>query len=184
MMKKGIRILAIEDSPYKRGDERALIIGVIGREGIIEGVLSSSVAVDGTDSTQQILKMIRASRFSSQIALLALNGITVAGLNLINIAELGRKLSIPVLAITRKRPRPAMLAQAMRKWSPEYENNSEVMKEIKRAITVRKSGGYYVQSVEMENGSIDRFAKPAAELLRLSHLIASGVVKGESKGRL
>ena len=183
-MKKGIRILAIDDSPYKKGDASSLIIGVIGRERTIEGVLSSKVAVDGSDSAQRIIKMLKSSRFPGQVALLALNGITVAGLNLVNIVELNKRLEIPIMAVTRKKPRPAELAKAMKKWSPEYDEKARIMKDIRKNIVVERVGGYYVQSIGMDSASVQMFIEKAAELLRLSHLIASGVVRGESKGRL
>ncbi|VVB77026.1 Uncharacterised protein [uncultured archaeon] len=64
MLKKGARILAIDDSSFTKGDKDALVAGVIGREGVVEGVISFHVSVDGTDSTGKIIRSVKKSKFA------------------------------------------------------------------------------------------------------------------------
>ena len=47
-----------------------------------------------------------------------------------------------------------------------------------------RSGGFYVQHIGIEKGAVSKYIKNASESLRLAHMIASGVVRGESRGRL
>lgn len=80
-MKAGSRILALDDSSFGKTG-KSLVIGVVGRKGVIEGILSFSVSVDGSDATKILIARVKRSRFFQQIRLIATNGITFAGLNL------------------------------------------------------------------------------------------------------
>lgn len=182
ILKRGIRILAIDDS-FRRGEKRVLIIGLIGRQGLIEGALSSIATVDGTDSTRSIKAMISGSRFSTQIALIATNGITVGGLNLIDLCELSEELKVPVIGITRRRPRVTALLTAMRRLE-DYRDRAKTIAKIRKRIRVAKVSGYYVQSIGINSKEAERFVPDAADLLRTTHIIASGIMHGESKGRV
>ena len=51
-MKKQIRILGIDDSPFSFNDKYSTVIGAIMRGGeYLECVLSRQISVDGTDAT-------------------------------------------------------------------------------------------------------------------------------------
>ena len=71
MVKKEIRVLGIDDAPFdKFKDKKCLIIGVFFRGGnFLDGVLSSKVAVDGSDSTAKMIKMVRKQAVYSGSAL-------------------------------------------------------------------------------------------------------------------
>ncbi|MEM3839485.1 MAG: DUF99 family protein [Candidatus Micrarchaeaceae archaeon] len=183
MMKQGIRILALNDSPFSLSDKATRIIGIVGRAGVIEGVLSFDVTVNGIDSTKKIISAIRKSRFAGQIKVLALNGTVIAGMNAIDIGEIRKRLGIEPIAITRKRPRHGLLeAVAKRRLGAMRAN---MIRNLNSGLRILKIGNYYVQLPNL--GS----EKPSPELvelcvslLRLAHIVASGVARGESKGRL
>lgn len=184
-MKSGIRIIAIEDSPFSRKKKECMLVGVVGRQDIIEGILSFNVEVDGSDSTDAILKAIKKSRFLDQIRLVALNGNTVAGMNIIDIVKLSMALKIPVIAITRKKPHPKDLKAAIRKAAPRnYTEKSRLLDKIGKSAEISKISGYYVQRVNANDADIRELVESSARLLRLAHIIASGISTGESKGRL
>lgn len=65
-MKTGVRILAVASGPIAKGGD-TLLVGVIGRNNIVEAVLSRRVKVDGRDSTAKITSMVRKSRFGEQV---------------------------------------------------------------------------------------------------------------------
>lgn len=49
-MKGGVRMLALASGPiYGRKRRRTLVVGVVGRAGTVEGVLSGRVTIDGDD---------------------------------------------------------------------------------------------------------------------------------------
>lgn len=185
MMKKGIRVIAFEDSPIDRKAGRDLIVGIIGREDIIEGLLSFYVDVDGSDATERIERAIRKSRFHDQIRLIALNGITLAGLNIVDIERLNRKLGFPVIGVTKARPNPKRLVHAIATSGVKDSRSKKMLMErLSKKLRIARHGDYYVQSIGIDKKEIGRVLPTSAELLRLAHIVASGVITGESKGRM
>ncbi len=188
-MKGGVRVAAIATGPIGKGHgrgsgKRALLVCVIGTLNGIEGVLSTRVTVDGSDATSRIIGMIKRSRFREQVRVLAFNGIALAGLNILNIRRLGKELDVGVLVITRHRPRPSLLMKALK--ALERDTGAEIKERAALLESQKKSAaidGFYVQS-HMDKLETRRILKTTMSLLRLSHIIASGVSKGESKGRV
>ena len=187
---KNLRILAIDDSPpiSTSGRQQSLLIGVIYRDGKIEGVLSTKVDWDGEDSTEKIIQMIKSSRFANQIQIILINSITVAGLNIIDIKNLHEEFSIPVVAITRHKPSIADLQEAVRK----LKEHSADLKErkignIKKAgepVEIKFKPRLFSQFAGIDRYQLIEFINEfGIEPLRLAHIISSGVVSGESKGR-
>lgn len=84
MMRSGSRILALDDSALSKKDGKSLVIGVVGRGNLVEGIISFSVRIDGKDSAELIINAVRASRFRPQIKLIVLNGTVLAGLNVVD----------------------------------------------------------------------------------------------------
>jgi len=184
-MKSGIRILAVDDSRFVKGDSSVLVVGVVGREGVIEGVLSCRVAADGDDSTAKIMRMIKSSRFIEQVRLIAINGTTVAGLNVVDIAKIHSALSIPIIAVTRKRPHPAMLKRSiMSSQAAGKAAKAAILGNISKNAEMCRVGGFYVQGIGIEKDLISRYIQNSVSLLRLAHIVASGVSGGESRGRM
>ncbi len=147
-MKEGIRILALDDSRIRKGEGTVLVVGMVGRSGIVEGVLSFRVEVNGCDSTDKIMRAVRASRFSDQIRLVAINGTTVAGMNVIDISMVGSALGMPVLGITRKRPHPEHLKRSMA--AAGIGGVKEKIRILDRTARLAKTDrvhGFYVQRV-------------------------------------
>ena len=183
MQKKGIRILAIDDSSFSRSDSNVLVIGVIGREDVVEGVISFYVERDGADSTAKILGAISKSRFNGQVRIIAMNGMVLGGLNVVDAYALNRRLGVPVIAVTRKRPHARLLENAIRKSGKEIEKKISVLDRVNRSIHLTRRGGFYFQCLGI-NDTGATVADNAVRLLRLAHMIATGMANGESKGRL
>ena len=183
-VKSGIRFIAIASGPIDK--RRALMVGVIGRDGVIEGILSDRIETDGNDATGRIIRMLRRSRFREQVRVVALNGIALAGLNVVDVPKLEKALKIDAIVLTRGRPRPSKLILALKK-SQNIEKKDAVGRV--RLVTeqaktkIVKVGGFHLQS-SIEESEIRRVAGVAYEMLRVAHLIARGVETGESKGRI
>ncbi|MDE1823600.1 MAG: DUF99 family protein [Candidatus Micrarchaeota archaeon] len=183
MLKKGARILVIEDSPFKRNDKSVFILGIIARNDIVEGAISFYVGKDGDDAAEMIIRSVRKSRFSDQIKLVVTNGIAIAGLNIVDMTEIKRRLRIGAIAITRKKPRPMLLRRAIRVMTKDREKLA-LFNRLSKEISIYKSKGYYLQTLGIEKGDAGRLVSDAVKYLRLAHLIAGAVVRGESKGRI
>ncbi len=182
-MKRGSRILGIDDSPFTKGSgERVLVVGVVMRGPVVEGVLSTHVNSDGDDSTEQLAGMVARSHFAPEIKVLMLNSIMMAGFNVVDIRALSGRLGKPVVAVMRKKP-------DMKKVRAALANvccSEEKLVKIRNAGEVVKLGSVHAQlagiSAEEALGLLSRW-HGIPEPIRLAHVIATGVVKGESGGR-
>ncbi len=185
MQKRGIRIAAFDDGPFAKGSRNALVVGVIGRERLVEGILSFSVSIDGDDATRKLVASLKHSRFLEQVKLIAINGITFAGLNVVDTVALYGALRIPVIAVTRKKPHSSLLKNAVRKaGGGGTDKKIKIIDGIAHSSGLLRIHGIYVQQTGTSGALGGDILDNSLELLRLAHLVASGIVRGESKGRL
>ena len=185
-MKEGVRILAVASGPiYERKKRTTLLVGIIGRIGTIEGVLSDRIIVDGNDASSKIIKMARKSRFGDQIKLIAINGIALAGLNVVDVKNVEHRTGIPVVVLTRKKPDFKALEKALmnsREGRDLINSKIAVVKALNSERPFKRAHSFYIQSDEkIDHGKV---VETAFELLRLAHMIANGVSTGISKGRI
>ena len=183
-LKSGIRILAIDDSSFSKKDKSALAVGVVGRGDLIEGILSFNVKVDGDEATSTIVKKFKASHFSDQIKLIVLHGITLAGLNMVDIIKVSKELKIPVVSIVRRRPHGSELEKAIKTSGKSPKKKLTLLKKLNTALETNRMGGFYVQHAGITSKEFALFQPSAIHFLRLAHLIANGIARGESKGRI
>ena len=79
----------------------------------LDGVLIGAVRRDGVDATRVIARMLQGSRFARHVQAVILQGIAVAGFNVIDIHGLHAELGRPVLVVARRRPRLALIRAAL-----------------------------------------------------------------------
>src|SRR3989344_402165 len=144
MFKKEIRVIGIDDAPFRKFSKgKVFVIGTVFRGGtLLDGILSTKVNVDGSNSTKKIIEMVNKSKFKPQLRCIFLDGIAVGGFNIIDIQELNKQTKLPVIVVIRKKP--------------------DIAKEILKIACTRSH---------------------IPEAVRLAHIIASGIVDGESRGR-
>jgi endonuclease V-like protein UPF0215 family len=179
-VKPGARIAAFSTGPIKRGSgARILMIGVIAREGKVEGILSGKIRTEGSDATATMARLIAGSRFKEQVKAIALNGVALAGLNVVDLEALESK-GYEYIVLTRYRQRPSLLIKAIR--LREGKNpEKETLVAAHAAVKQCKTGGFYYRSSVPLSPNL---VAAAYEALRLSHLISNGISTGESKGRI
>ncbi|MFI5412945.1 MAG: DUF99 family protein [Candidatus Micrarchaeales archaeon] len=183
-MKEGIRILAIACSPLKR--KKTLLVGLVSRKDYIEGLISTYVTVDGIDSTNKIAKMLKESKFNDQVRLVVMNGIGIAGLNVLDVKKFEKLTSTKVLSITRRKPRPDELIKALKVFSSMTKTDVKERIMLVEKLNELNTFGiqeFYLQT-SLSKADSKKFVLKAFELVRLAHLIASGIESGESKGRI
>ena len=184
--KKEMRVIGIDDSPFNKfKDKEVLVIGVIMRGGLwVDGTVSSQVKVDGNDATNVIADMINKCRFKPQLQCIFLNGIAVAGFNVVDIKELNKKTKISVIVVIRSSPNIENIKKTLIKIKQRKK-----IKLIEKAGRVMKIGKIFVQLAGIDLEKAEKILKIACtrslipEPLRLAHIIAAGIVAGESKGR-
>ena len=139
-------------------------------------------------------QMIHGSRFLPQVRLVLMNGIMLAGFNVVDINKLSERLGVPVIALTRRKPDMTNVMSALKKSSKtrkEYERKSAIINKAGASALVTINSEIaglnkaYIQTagidVEEAKALLNRFGVGP---LRLAHIIGSGVIKGESSGRI
>ena len=186
MFKKEIRVIGIDDSPFNKfKDKKILIVGVVMRGGTwVDGILSTKVTVDGNDSTRKIVEIINKCKFKPQLQRIFLNGIAVAGFNVVDLKELHKKTKLPIIVIIRKNPDLNNIKKTL-----IQINKEDKIKLIEKAGNVFRVDDIFVQLTGISLVGTKTILKIVCtrsnvpEPLRLAHIIASGIVLGESRGR-
>jgi uncharacterized protein len=180
-------VIGFDDAPFARthrGD--VLLIGVVFSGARLEGVVSGRVRRDGRNSTREIVRLCTHSRFAPQLQLVLLQGIAVAGFNVIDVAELHEHLGLPVLVVCRKRPNLTAIRAAL---SERVRGGARKWRLVERAGLMEPIAGVWVQRVGLSASeaasALSRSTRCGnlPEPLRAAHIIAGGVTRGESGGR-
>ncbi|MBC7107858.1 MAG: DUF99 family protein [Methanomassiliicoccales archaeon] len=189
-MKDQVRVIGIDDSPFRFDSERVIIVGVIVRvPSYLEGVIRSECDIDGTDANEAIEKMIMGSRFKEQIKLILVDGIALGGFNVIDISRIYETTGIPCATITREAPNLEKIRKALSKHFSDWEKRFEIITRfIPKPISTSQKP-VYVAVCGMEFDVASRIIRLCTirgslpEPIRIAHMIASAIVRGESKGR-
>lgn len=186
-IKKEIRILGIDDSNFTREDSEVLVVGALVRGGFwIDGVVSTHVERDGLEATEKITEMILKARYKDLRAIM-LKGITLAGFNLVDIEKLNQDTGLPVVVVMRKMPDLGSIEKALTNLNHK-EERLEIIEKAGKIYEgkVQENSDIFFQfkGIEEEDARelirISSMHSNIPEPLRVSHIIATGVVKGES----
>jgi len=189
-MKKEIRLLGIDDSPFTFNDKYTDIIGVVMRGGAyIEGILKKQISIDGNDSTDICKKMIENTRHKIQLKAILLDGVALGGFNIVNLEKLYNKTKIPVITITRDKPDFDKIKIALKKNFDDWETRFDLITRGKLHQITTKHNPIYVKVVGLSIDETKEIIKLSTirgvipEPIRVAHLIASGITRGESYGK-
>lgn len=189
-IKNEIRILGIDDAPFDLYNDKTVpLIGTIFRGGNwLDGVLKTDIRVDGTDATEKIAEMVNKTRHKD-LRIIMLDGISFGGFNLVDIEELFRRTTLPVIVIVRQMPDFKAIKKALKNLKNQkfYQN---CMEKAGKPLKVETKPGkfIYIQSHGLKFSDAERIVKLSStrslipEPIRVAHLIASGIVLGESRG--
>jgi len=184
VIKPEIRVLGVDDgvfTPHTRGF--VPVVGVVFRGGFwLDGVMYTKVKVDGFDATDKIASMITDSPHHKQLRVIMLNGITVAGFNVIDIKRLNIETKLPIITVTREKPNFTEIREALKNLPKSEERWKAILAagEMFEVSTRSKSEKVYIQT----SGILEEDAKRIVQLtstrssipeaLRVAHLVASG----------
>lgn len=189
-MKSQIRVLGIDDAPFSFGDERVMVVGVVMRiPSYIEAVLRTEVEVDGDDACDRLVEMINNSRYKEQLKLAMLDGVALGGFNVIDIKKLYENVDIPIVTITRDKPDLQAMEKALREHFTDWEKRLAIIKNRELVELKTEHKPIFVKSTGIEQDELKVIIEQSTvrgalpEALRVAHLIATGVVAGESRGR-
>jgi uncharacterized protein len=189
-MKVKSRFLGIDDGPFTFGDTRVALVGVaVQAPSYIEGVLTDWATVDGVDGTERILGLVRRSRYREGLRMVFLNGVAVGGFNVVDLNRLYADLQVPIVTVTRRAPNLGAMRAALRRRFPDWETRwaqitAHPIEEVGTGHTpVRVSYVGTRRDEVVEALSLTTIRGAIPEPLRIAHLIAAGLAKGESHGR-
>lgn len=180
--------VGFDDAPFHpehRGD--VAVVGAVFAGLRLEGVLHGRVRRDGANATARLAQLVAGSKFARQLQLVLLQGIALAGFNVVDIHGLHEALDLPVLVVTRRRPRLARIRRAL--LEGPVPGGARKWRLIERLPPVEPVGGVHVQRAGLSpreaRGVVGRLAVHGhvPEPIRTAHLIAGALGAGESRGR-
>ena len=189
-IKDEVRILGFDDGPFRRGDRETIVVGCVFRGGRwMDGVLSTKVAVDGLDSTDKLITLVNARRFRD-VRVVMVDGIAFGGFNVLDIGRLYEETGIPVIVVTRDMPDYEGIKAAI-KHTPDWQRRWSLIEAAGKPvpIEVRPGKRIHIQAAGIgfdDASSIVRLSATRSllpEPLRVAHLIARGIVTGQSRGK-
>jgi endonuclease V-like protein UPF0215 family len=185
VIKSEIRVLGVDDGafvPHVKG--QVPVIGVVFRGGYwLDGVMHTTIAVDGFDATERIASMITGSSHYKQLRVIMLNGITLAGFNIVDVKALNVATRLPVITVTREKPDFTEIRKALQNLTRSEERWEAILKagEPIKVFTRNAKAKVYMQSVGVSKEDAQKILRLTStrsnvpEALRVAHLIASGI---------
>lgn len=179
--------IGFDDAPFDR-DARGdvAIIGVVFAGLRLEGVLRGDVRRDGANATRTLVDLIKQSRFYPQLQLVLLQGIALAGFNVVDLDALHDETGLPIVVVSRRRPRLEKIRRAL---LTNVRGGGGKWTLIERAGPMERTGSVYIQRRGLGADDAARAISTLAvhgnipEPLRVAHLIAGGITSGQSRGR-
>ena len=190
-MKKQIRVLGIDDCPFDRFNHKTVrVIATLFRGGdYIDGVLSTKVRIDGKNSTLRLIELINNCKFKKTLHAVLLDGIALGGFNVVDIEKLYNETKIPIITITRDEPDFDKIKKALEKNFSDWKNRWELLSKGELHKVKTKHNPIFVKCVGLSIDEAKEIIKLSTirgvipEPIRVAHLVASGITRGESYGK-
>jgi endonuclease V-like protein UPF0215 family len=203
-----VNVIGFDDGPFARDHRgKVLLVGAVCAGTRLDGVVSGRVTRDGTDATARMVNIVRSSQFENHVRAVLLQGIAVAGFNVVDVRELGTALGVPVLVVMRRPPDMRAIERALfseeprtrprvrgaaRKWRLILAAGKVELLDVGEASATGLRGRPQRLWVQRHGLSLEAARRLVAsttlhgnvpEPLRLAHLVAGGLVTGRSRGR-
>ena len=180
-IKPGLQVVAIDDKVHQKSDATTKLAFVFCAGTVLEKVLSAEIEVDGLNATQTIISTLEP--YKDQFRLILLHGITVGGLNIVDIEAVHEALGHPVIAVTENEPEGDGLFEAI-KHAPGEEEHRTLIEKAGPMHVVKprpRETDLYFYTKGIDEKMAAQFLKKFAvrsrlpECLLLAHKIATGM---------
>lgn len=180
------RVVGVDDGAFGRNDTFAPIAAVVvSSPSYVDAIGVSRVRVDGTDGTDSVVAMVRATGAFDGVRAVLVDGAVVGGFNVLDLDRMNDALGIPVVAVTRRPPDFPRIHAALRTW---FGRDAERRWRLLRAHRLLRvpTGAEPVWAAAVGARASDAAAlvrRTAVrgywpEPLRLAHLVASAAGTG------
>jgi endonuclease V-like protein UPF0215 family len=175
--------MAVDDGPFKFGDAEALLVGIVVRgKGYLEAVYASTVSVDRLDATQTVTELVLGSKQLPQLKAILLDGLTLAGFNVVDIEALHRETGVPVVTVVDKVPDPDAIRKALEGRFEDWEERFALISAPETHTVDLPDGGTltcHVAGMDTEVAKdllrVTTVRGHLPEALRMADLVASGM---------
>jgi endonuclease V-like protein UPF0215 family len=180
-------VIGFDDAPFPRshrGD--VLVVGAVFARDRLDGILSTRVRRDGTNATRKLADAVLRSRFHAQCHALLLQGIAFAGFNVVDIHRLSGQTGLAVVVVSRRKPDLDSIHRALLSHVPGATHKWKL---IEQAGPMQRVARVWIQCAGIDADRARKLIEQHCrhgdlpEPLRTAHLVAGGVVTGESTGR-
>lgn len=184
--KRFSNVIGFDDAPFPRDYRGAVkVVGAVFADLRFDGVLMGEIEKDGADAAETLVKLVADSKFAGHAQLIMLQGITLAGFNVVDVSYLNEQLGLPVVVICRKLPDMKAIRKALMTRLP---GGNEKWALIEKLGPMEPVGTVFMQRVGLsadEAASVIRHFSIHSQIpepLRIAHLIAGALIDGESRG--
>jgi uncharacterized protein len=183
LAKRELRVLAVDDGPFERGQRWAPVVMVaMTLPETIDGIATGRVRVDGTDATDTVLALIRASPHREGARAILVDGISVGGFNVLDLDRIARESGRPVVSATRRPPDLARMRAALFRYFPKDARRRWALIRA-HPVFAQPTGGEPIWIGTVGSGRAEARALVARatrhgywpEPLRVAHLVARAV---------
>lgn len=187
MARRLSHVIAFDDAPFGRDHRGDVpIVGAVFAATRLHGIVAARVRRDGRNATTAIAAAIERSRFRPHLQAILLDGIALAGFNVVDLGALALRTRLPVLAVARRRPDLDAIRRALTK---HVAGGARKWRLIEAAGPMENVGSVWVQraglSVAEARSMVARLTIDGSlpEPLRVAHIVAGALHSGESRGR-
>ena len=185
--KRFSNVIGFDDAPFTHDHiGNVTVVGTVFTGLKLTGVIIGEVEKDGADAAEKLVGLVAESRFAEHVQLVMLQGITLAGFNVVDVFYLYEQLNLPILVVSRKLPDMASIQKAL---LTQVHGGKQKWALIDKLGSLEPAENVYVQRVGLSSEEaidvVKRFAihSHLPEPLRTAHLIARAIVSGQSRGR-
>lgn len=178
--------IGFDDAPFQKDQTRPVpLVGAVFAGERLDGVVVDEITRDGADVTDAIVRSVSDGKFAEHVRLVLLQGATFAGFNVVDAHRLHARLNVPVLIVARHRPDFDAIRDAL---LTHISNGERKWQLIESLGPMELMGTLYVQRVGLSFEQADATLRRCCthslvpEPLRVAHLVAGALVRGESRG--
>jgi len=191
-MKKNPISIGLDDATFKLKDTRSKttpLIGVVCQGTRMVSVVKKDITIDGNDSTEAIINLIR--RTEKHVQYVLMDTITFAGFNIADLREIHERTSKPIIALTDKKVNLDSVRTALiNRFPKEFKN--KIQKIINAGnlfetdvLTAGGASKVYFHHLGIEMEEVKKLLEKLCidsklpECLRMAHLIGKIFEKGQ-----
>lgn len=180
-------VLGIDDGPFTKPQAHEVPLVAVMMEGavLIEGVAVTTFPVDGEGVTEFLTGWIQGLRWKTALQAVVFGGATIAGLAIIDLVALAERLGVPCISITRRPPSNTQVERALA--AAGLSERGTQLERLPPAVSVSRNlylsfaGTTLADATALVAATCVKSKLP--EPLRVAHLIAAALERGQSRGR-